>query len=64
MWNFTVKLFLLIIGGIGGITLVSLFEGNEVLNSYITGFAAMLGVIIVLLLFITVQLHNIESKKD
>jgi hypothetical protein len=64
MWNFTVKLFLVILGGIGGIAIVSLFEGNEVFNSYISGFAAMLGVIIVLLLFITAQLHNIESKKD
>ncbi|WP_100404278.1 hypothetical protein [Bacillus solitudinis] len=64
MWKFTVMLFLLLIGGIGGIDIVSLFEGNEVFTGYVAGFAAMVGMIVVLLMFIVAQLHNIESKKD
>ncbi|WP_440970360.1 hypothetical protein ACSS6N_25180 [Peribacillus frigoritolerans] len=64
MWKFTVMLFLLLIGGIGGIGIVSLFEGNEVFSGYHAGIAAMVGMIVVLLLFIVAQLHNMESKKD
>ncbi|MGJ3196897.1 hypothetical protein [Peribacillus frigoritolerans] len=64
MWKFTVMLFLLLIGGIGGIGIVSLFEGNEVFSGYHDSIAAMVGMIVVLLLFIVAQLHNMESKKD
>ncbi|QOR64903.1 hypothetical protein IM538_13715 [Cytobacillus suaedae] len=63
MWKFTILLFLLLIGGVGGIGIVSLFEGNEVFTGYIAGFAAMLGMIVVLLVFIAAQLNNIESRR-
>ncbi|MEW5553143.1 hypothetical protein ABGT22_25055 [Peribacillus frigoritolerans] len=46
------------------IGIVSLFEGNEVFTGYVAGLAAMVGMIVVLLIFIGAQLHNIESKKD
>ncbi|MDM5307004.1 hypothetical protein [Peribacillus frigoritolerans] len=46
------------------IGIVSLLEGNEVFTGYVAGLAAMVGMIVVLLIFIVAQLHNIESKKD
>ncbi|MEW5591993.1 hypothetical protein ABGT24_00270 [Peribacillus frigoritolerans] len=63
MWKFTVMLFLLLIGGIGGIGIVSLFEGNEVFSGYHAGIAAMVGMIVELLLFIVDELHNMEIEK-
>ncbi|MFK4392678.1 hypothetical protein CN563_13905 [Bacillus sp. AFS026049] len=63
MWKFTVMLFLLLIGGIGGIGIVSLFEGNEVFSGYHAGIAAMVGMIVVLLLFTVDKLHNMEIEK-
>ncbi|CEG31958.1 hypothetical protein ACPOM7_22855 [Peribacillus castrilensis] len=62
MWKIVVMIFLILIGGIGGIGIVSLFEGNEVFSGYHAGIAAMLGMIIVLLIFIAAQLNNIEEK--
>jgi hypothetical protein len=61
MWKLVGMLFLLFIGGIGGIAIVSVFEGNEVFTGFVAGLAAMLGMIIVLLLFIAVKLSALEK---
>ncbi|WP_243385337.1 hypothetical protein [Bacillus kexueae] len=53
MASIIVWFLLITIGGISGIGICSLFEGNEVL----TGYAAMLGMIIALLSAIFFQLH-------
>ncbi|MFZ3580244.1 hypothetical protein [Virgibacillus sp. DJP39] len=64
MWKFVVILFLLLIGGAGGIGIVSLFEGNEVFTGYVAGIAAMMGMIVLLLVFIVAQLDSLERNKD
>ncbi|WP_157801045.1 hypothetical protein [Bacillus solitudinis] len=61
MWKLVGMLFLLFIGGIAGIGVVSIFEGNEVFTGFVAGLAAMLGMIVMLLLFIADKLHNLEK---
>ncbi|MCP1493138.1 hypothetical protein J2Y73_003169 [Peribacillus frigoritolerans] len=53
MASLVVWLLILIFGGIGGIVICSVFEGNEVFS----GYAAMLGMIIALLSAIFFQLN-------
>lgn len=55
-----VWLLLLIVGGISGIVICSVFEGNEVFS----GYAAMLGMIVALLSGIFLQLNLMHRDKD
>jgi hypothetical protein len=60
MAAFFVLLLLLVAGGIGGIVICSAFEGNEVFS----GYAAMLGMIVVLLSAIFFQLNMMHREKE
>jgi len=51
---------LLIGGGIGGIAICSMFEGNEVFN----GYAAMLGMIVALLSAVFFQLNLMQKDEE
>jgi len=51
---------LLIVGGIGGIAICSVFEGNEVFS----GYAAMLGMIVALLSAIFFQLNLMQKNES
>ncbi|MBL3642772.1 hypothetical protein [Peribacillus frigoritolerans] len=55
-----VWLLILVFGGIGGIVICSVFEGNEVFS----GYAAMLGMIIALLSAIFFQLNLMHQDKE
>ncbi|RBW68831.1 hypothetical protein [Bacillus taeanensis] len=57
---FFVWLLLIIFGGIGGIAICSVFEGNEVFS----GYTAMLGMIVTLLSGIFVQLNLLHRDKQ
>jgi hypothetical protein len=59
MASLFVWLLLMIVGGIGGIVICSVFEGNEVFS----GYAAMLGMIVALLSGIFFQLNLIHRDK-
>jgi len=54
-----VWLFLLVVGGIGGIAICSIFEGNEVFS----GYAVMIGMIVSLLSAIFYQLNLMHRDK-
>jgi hypothetical protein len=55
-----VWLLLMVVGGVGGIVICSVFEGNEVFS----GYAAMLGMIVVLLSAIFFQLNLMHRDKE
>jgi hypothetical protein len=60
MASLFVWLLLLVVGGIGGIVICSVFEGNEVFS----GYAAMLGMIVALLSGIFFQLNLMHRDKE
>jgi hypothetical protein len=60
MATFFVWLLLMVVGGVGGIVICSVFEGNEVFS----GYAAMLGMIVVLLSAIFFQLNLMHRDKE
>ncbi|MBO1513956.1 hypothetical protein [Metabacillus bambusae] len=60
MASLFVWLLLLIVGGIGGIVICSVFEGNEVFS----GYAVMLGMIVALLSGIFFQLNFMHRDKE
>jgi hypothetical protein len=60
MASFFVWLLLLGTGGVGGIVICSIFEGNEVFS----GYAAMLGMIVALLSGIFFQLNLMHRDKE
>lgn len=59
MANVFIWLLLLVVGGIGGIVICSVFEGNEVFS----GYAVMLGMIVALLSAIFFQLNFMHRDK-
>ena len=60
MASLVVWLLILVFGGIGGIVICSVIEGNEVFS----GYAAMLGMIIALLSAIFFQLNLMHRDKE
>ncbi|WP_078544509.1 hypothetical protein [Litchfieldia alkalitelluris] len=60
MGTFIIWVLLLVVGGVGGVALCSIFAGNEM----ITGYAIMLGMCVVLLSAIFFQLNLMHRDKN